>query len=61
MNEWLSKEDYSFAEYLYDKRLIKSIVDIVPEEVKGLWPAEGANYVQYCKDNDYYFEKIGDY
>lgn len=38
MNEWVCKEDYSFAEYLYDKRLIKSIVEVVPEEVKGLWP-----------------------
>lgn len=58
MNEWESKQDYSFAEYLYDNGLIKSIVKVIQDEVMNLWPTEGANY---CKDNDYYFEKLGDY
>jgi hypothetical protein len=46
---------------LYDNGLIKSIVEVIPKEVMALRPAEGANYIQYCKDNDYYFEKLGDY
>nr|WP_312289508.1 hypothetical protein [Clostridium chromiireducens] len=54
-------EDYSFAEYLYDKKIIKSLVEVTPADLMERWLAEGANYVKYCRDNNYYFEKLADY
>lgn len=61
MNEFESKQDYNFAEYLYDNGLIKSLVDIIPGELMAWWTIEGKNYVNYCRTNDYYFEKLGDF
>ena len=61
MNEFESKQDYNFAEYLYDNGLIKSLVDIIPGELMAWWAVEGGNYVKYCRTNDYYFEKLGDF
>lgn len=61
MLDFENKEDYNFDEYLYDNGLIKSLVEVNHAEIIALWPAEGANYVKYCKDNDFYFEKLGDF
>lgn len=60
MNEFESKQDYNFQEYLYDNGLIESLVNVKQEEIMALWPIESINYIKYCKDNDYYFEKLGD-
>lgn len=53
-------EEYTFYEFCVDRDILKTELPIEPslELYRGAWDIYGEEYINFCKKNNYNFERL---